>query len=211
MSSPCAPGEERLVWYRALPARTKVALRNLGVLGDYAGYLVRDDYAGWHQFDKQVAGVQQCVAHLFRHLQGVLDLHPDHQAWAGTVRDVLRKAHTAVEAAKAARVEGLDPALLADFGRNPDPRKWSLTSNDESGRFTHTVDAPLRSASRADRVATASRSGSASLNIKPARVGSSTSARLSWSDASDVPGRQIGAEIGAEANGDVVKPLLFIG
>jgi transposase len=30
--------EERLVWYRALPARTKVALRNLGVLGDYAGY-----------------------------------------------------------------------------------------------------------------------------------------------------------------------------
>ena len=83
--------EERLVWYRALPARTKVALRNLGVLGDYAGYLVRDDYAGWHQFDKQVAGVQQCVAHLFRHLQGVLDLHPDHQAWAGTVRDVLHK------------------------------------------------------------------------------------------------------------------------
>jgi hypothetical protein len=78
--------EERLVWYRALPARTKVALRNLGVLGAYAGYLVRDDYAGWHQFDKQVAGVQQCVAHLFRHLQGVLDLHPDHQAWAGTVR-----------------------------------------------------------------------------------------------------------------------------
>src|SRR3979409_1478247 len=26
----CAPGEERLVWYRALPARTKVALRISG-------------------------------------------------------------------------------------------------------------------------------------------------------------------------------------
>ena len=135
----------------------------------------------------------------------------DRQAWAGTSATCCTRAHTIVEAAEASGVDGLDPALLADFGRNPDPRKWSLTSNDESGRFTHAVDAPLRSASRADRVATASRSGSASLNIKPARVGSSTSARLSWSDASDVPGRQIGAEIGAEANGDVVKPLLFIG
>ena len=37
--------EERLVWYRALPARTTVALRDLGVLRDYRGYLVRDEYA----------------------------------------------------------------------------------------------------------------------------------------------------------------------
>jgi hypothetical protein len=29
----------------------------------YAGYLVRDDYVGWHQFDPQLAGVQQCAAH----------------------------------------------------------------------------------------------------------------------------------------------------
>jgi hypothetical protein len=60
----------------------------------------------------------------------------------------------------------------------------------------------LRSASRADRVAMASRSGSASLNIKPARVGSSTSGRLSWSDVSDVPGRQVGAEIGDRCGGE---------
>ena len=65
--------EERLVWYRAIPARTKIALRTLGVLTDYPGYIVRDDYAGWHQFDDRAAGVQQCVSHLFRHLQGVLD------------------------------------------------------------------------------------------------------------------------------------------
>ena len=31
--------------------------------------------------------MQQCVAHLFRHLQGVLDIHPTQQAWAGTVRE----------------------------------------------------------------------------------------------------------------------------
>ena len=59
------------------------------------------------------AGVQQCVAHLFRHLQGVLDLHPTQQAWAGKAREVLREAHTAVEAAKVTTATELDPVLLA--------------------------------------------------------------------------------------------------
>jgi hypothetical protein len=120
--------EERLVWYRA--ARTKVALRNLGVLGDYAGYLGGDDYAGWHQFDKQVAGVQQCVAHLFRHLQGVLDLLPDHQAWAARPATCCARPTRGVEAAKAARVEGLDPALLAEFRARYDKAvTWRQATN----------------------------------------------------------------------------------
>jgi hypothetical protein len=72
----------RLSWYRALPARTKKAPLALGLLstegapGGFTGYLVRDDYSAWHQFDSTLAGVQQCVAHLFRHLQGVVDLDP---------------------------------------------------------------------------------------------------------------------------------------
>lgn len=122
--------DERLVWYRALPARTKVALRNLGLLGDYRGYLVRDDYAAWHQFDDTVAGVQQCVAHLFRHLQGVLDLHPTQQAWAGTVREVLREAHTAVTAATDAGRDHLDPVLLAGLRARYDKAvAWGQTTN----------------------------------------------------------------------------------
>jgi hypothetical protein len=122
--------DERLVWYRALPARTKVALRNLGLLGDYTGYLVRDDYVAWHQFDPTVAGVQQCVAHLFRHLQDVLDLHPTHQAWAGTTRTVLREAHTAVETAKAAGHNQLDSTLLADLRARYDKAvAWGQTTN----------------------------------------------------------------------------------
>ena len=56
----------------------------------------------WHQFDGTLAGVQQCIAHIFRHLQGVMDLDPVIQAWAGKTRDVLREAHTAVEDATAA-------------------------------------------------------------------------------------------------------------
>ena len=122
--------EQRLVWYRSLPARTKVALRNLGLLGNYTGYLVRDDYTAWHQFDNQLAGVQQCVAHLFRHLQDVLDIHPTQQGWAGTVRHILREAHTAVQAAHAAGQDHLDPALLADLRARYDKAvAWGQTTN----------------------------------------------------------------------------------
>jgi hypothetical protein len=122
--------DERLVWYRALPAGTKVALRNLGLLGDYTGYLVRDDYVAWHQFDSTVAGVQQCVAHLFRHLQDVRDLHPTHQAWAGTTRTVLREAHQAVQTAKAAGHDQLDSTLLAELQARYDKAvAWGQTTN----------------------------------------------------------------------------------
>jgi transposase len=133
--------EERLVWYRVLPARTKVALRNLGVLRDYPGYIVRDDYAGWHQFDEHAAGTQQCVAHLFRHLQGVLDLHPTQQAWAGNAREVLREAHAAVEAAKVATATELDPVLLGGLRARYDKAvTWGQTTNrhrDWDGKGRH--------------------------------------------------------------------------
>lgn len=113
--------QARLAWYRALPARTKEALRALGLLntdklpGGFTGYLVRDDYSAWHQFDGTLSGVQQCVAHLFRHLQGVLDLDPVIQSWAGKTREVLREAHAAVQAAITAGHDQLDPEVLADL------------------------------------------------------------------------------------------------
>jgi transposase len=122
--------DERLVWYRKLPARTKKALRTLGLFNDYTGYLVRDDYTAWHQFDARLAGVQQCVAHLFRHLQGVLDLHPTQQGWAATVRDVLREAHTAVADAHAAGADRLAPDLLADLRARYDKAvAWGIATN----------------------------------------------------------------------------------
>ena len=128
--------EARLSWYRALPARTKKALRALGLLntdglpGGFTGYLVRDDYSAWHQFDPTLAGVQQCVAHLFRHLQGVVDLDPAVQAWAGETREVLREAHTAVEAAVAAGDDELDPELLAKLRARYDKAvRWGVLTN----------------------------------------------------------------------------------
>ncbi len=105
--------DARLIWYAAMGSRSGPAIAGLGVLEGWHGYLVRDDYAAWHQFDAQLAGVQQCAAHLIRHCKGVLELHPRFQAWAGQVRDILREAAAAVEAARNDRKTQLDPGLLA--------------------------------------------------------------------------------------------------
>jgi Transposase IS66 family len=88
--------DARLVWYAPISSRSKTAIAALGVLEDYAGYLLRDDYAGYYQFNAQLAGVQQCAAHLIRHCKGVLELHPSQQNWAGEVITVLREAAAAV-------------------------------------------------------------------------------------------------------------------
>jgi transposase len=122
--------DARLVWYAALPSRSKTAIAALGVLDGWGGYLVRDDYAGWHQFDAQVAGVQQCCAHIIRHCKGVRELHPDWQRWAGEVIGVLREAATAVQAAHATGADGLDPALLADLRARYDKAvAWGIITN----------------------------------------------------------------------------------
>ena len=55
--------DERLIWYAAAASRSSQAIRGLGALDGYHGILVRDDYAGWAQFDAQLAGVQQCCQH----------------------------------------------------------------------------------------------------------------------------------------------------
>ena len=81
--------DERLVWYAATPSRSSEALKNLEVMDGYRGILVRDDYAGWAQFDAQLAGVQQCCQHIARHLNGVHALHQDWQHWAEEVRQIL--------------------------------------------------------------------------------------------------------------------------
>jgi transposase len=122
--------DARLIWYAALGSRSGAAIAGLGVLEGWHGYLVRDDYAGWHQFDAQLAGVQQCCAHLIRHCKGVLELHPQWQAWAGQVRDILREAAAAVQAARAQGGHQLDPGLLADLRARYDEQvAWGITTN----------------------------------------------------------------------------------
>jgi hypothetical protein len=105
--------DPRLVWYKAIAARTSARIAELGVFDNWHGILIRDDYAGWHQFDAQLAGVQQCGAHLIRHLQGVLDLDPQAQQWAGQVQKALRDAARLVDTANTTGT-AIDTKALAD-------------------------------------------------------------------------------------------------
>ena len=122
--------DARLVWYAPIGSRSKTALAALGVLEGYAGYLVRDDYAGYHQFDAQLAGVQQCAAHLIRHCKAVIELHPTHQSWAGEVITVLREAAAAVTDAITHNRDQLDPQLLTTLRARYDHAvNWGITTN----------------------------------------------------------------------------------
>jgi transposase len=122
--------DARLVWYTAMPSRSKASIADLGVLDDWHGFLVRDDYAGWHQFDPHLAGVQQCAAHLIRHCKGVLELHPDWQKWADTVIGVLQDAAKAVDHARAVGANQLDPDLLTQLRQRYDKAvEWGITTN----------------------------------------------------------------------------------
>jgi transposase len=122
--------DERLVWYAATPSRSSAAIKALGVMDGYHGILVRDDYAGWAQFDAQLAGVQQCCQHLSRHLKGVHALHPDWQHWAEEARQVLGDAHRAVAEAAAAGRTQLDPELLASLRQRYDQAvHWGEITN----------------------------------------------------------------------------------
>ncbi|MFZ0120726.1 MAG: IS66 family transposase [Pseudonocardiaceae bacterium] len=122
--------DARLVYYAPIGSRSKTALAGLGVLDGYAGYLVRDDYAGWYQFDAQLAGVGQCAAHLIRHCKGVLELHPTQQHWAADVITVLREAAAAVTEATTDGRDHLDPQLIADLRKRYDHAVgWGITTN----------------------------------------------------------------------------------
>jgi hypothetical protein len=69
-------------------------------------------------------------SHLIRHCKGVLELHPQWQAWAGQVRDILREAAAAVEAARNDRKTKLDSGLLADLRARYDEQiAWGITTN----------------------------------------------------------------------------------
>lgn len=122
--------DARLIWYAAMRSRSSASIAGLGVLDGWRGYLVRDDYAAWNQFDAQLAGVQQCCAHLIRYCTGVLELHPQWQAWAGKVRGILREAAAAVQTARDSGQDRLDPVLLAALrARYDEEVAWGITTN----------------------------------------------------------------------------------
>ena len=97
-----------LVWYGAAGTRTKKAITAFGILDTFRGVLVRDDFGGYLSYDKNLAGVQQCLSHLLRYLDDAHDIDPDTQMWARQVADALRAA---IHTLNTARRNGTSPDL----------------------------------------------------------------------------------------------------
>lgn len=106
-------GGADLIWYGAAGNRTKASITGFGILDGFAGVLVRDDYGGYLSYDAGLAGVQQCLAHLYRYLDDAYATGPQSQVWTRQAGDALREAAAAVRTARDARQASLDPALLA--------------------------------------------------------------------------------------------------
>jgi transposase len=106
-------GGPDLIWYGAAGNRTKLAITGFGILDGYRGVLVRDDYGGYLSYDTGLAGVQQCLAHLYRYLDDAYATGPASQVWTRQAGDALREAAAAVRAARGAGRTSLDAGLLA--------------------------------------------------------------------------------------------------
>jgi hypothetical protein len=113
-------GGADLVWYGAAGNRTKASISAFGILDDFQGVLVRDDFGGYLGYDAELAGVQQCLAHLLRYLDDAHALDTDAQAWARQVADALRVAIHEVNTARAADRTTVDAELLGRLRRRYD-------------------------------------------------------------------------------------------
>ena len=113
-------GGPDLIWYGAAGNRTKAAITGFGILDGYRGVLVRDDYGGYLSYDGGLAGVQQCLAHLYRYLDDAYAIDPESQVWTRQAGDALRAAGAAVRTARDASRASLDPDLLARLRRGYD-------------------------------------------------------------------------------------------
>jgi transposase len=113
-------GGADLVWYGAAGDRTKTSISGFGILEDFHGVLVRDDFGGYVSYDASLVGVQQCLAHLLRYLDDAHAIDTDAQAWARQVADALRTAIHEVNTARAADHADLDAELLTRLRRRYD-------------------------------------------------------------------------------------------
>jgi transposase len=103
-----------LIWYGGHQTRSHAALDGFGILPRYTGVLIRDDWHGYHTYSDPTRGgtithVQLCCAHLMRELTAVWEAGPERQAWAEQMRQTLKKARRAVDAAIDTGAAGLAP------------------------------------------------------------------------------------------------------
>lgn len=105
----------RLRLLLALASRRKAAV-GAGIPAGFTGHLMTDGYAGYQHLLDRIAGIQQCCQHVIRRCRAVAGLGPGSlQSWAEDIIAILRRAHRAVEGARARGDTALDPKLLADL------------------------------------------------------------------------------------------------
>lgn len=113
-------GGADLVWYGAAGDRTKISINAFGIVNEFRGVLVRDDYGGYTSYDTDLAGVQQCLAHVLRYLDDAHAIDTDAQAWARQVADALRAAIHEVNTTRADGQATPDTGLITRLRRRYD-------------------------------------------------------------------------------------------
>ena len=114
-------GGADLVWYGAAGDRTKTSINAFGIINTFRGVLVRDDYGGYTSYDTDLAGVQQCLAHVLRYLDDAHAIDTDGQAWARQVADALRAAIHEINTTRAdAQATDPDAELITRLRRRYD-------------------------------------------------------------------------------------------
>ena len=113
-------GGADLVWYGAAGDRTKTSISAFGILDDFRGVLVRDDFGGYPSYDDDLAGVQQCLAHVLRYLDDAHAIDTDAQAWARQVADALRAAIHEINTTRADDRATPDAELITRLRRRYD-------------------------------------------------------------------------------------------
>ncbi|GAA1022770.1 hypothetical protein Aple_086910 [Acrocarpospora pleiomorpha] len=121
----------RLVWFGAADNRGHDALDGFEILPGYRGTLVRDDYTG---YDKDLAAVQLCCAHLLRSLRGIGELDPDgsrvQRCWTEPVMSTLTDAKAAVAKARADGAIAVDAEVLDGLRTRYDQAvAWGIATN----------------------------------------------------------------------------------
>ncbi|MEU8252416.1 IS66 family transposase [Nonomuraea sp. NPDC048916] len=125
---------DRLAWFGAADNRGHAALDGFGILPGYRGTLVRDDYAGYAKYDRHVAAVQLCCAHLLRSLRGIGELDEPgsrvQRCWTEPVMSALTEAKAAVAKARADGATNLQTQVLDGLrARYDEAVAWGIATN----------------------------------------------------------------------------------
>ena len=122
------PPGGKLTWLRAMSSRRAAAIT--AILSFFTGILITDGYTAYQQMLGDLAGIQQCAAHVIRRCRAVSKLGPGSlQSWAEDVIIILRQAHLACEDARS-RGKPPDPQAIKDLrARYDEAVSFGITHN----------------------------------------------------------------------------------